>query len=253
MKITALIVDDDKDSRLVLHHFVEAYFPDIIIAGEADSAATALAQIKKLSPDFLLLDISLPDGNAFDMLKKIPEKKFEIIFITAYDSYAIEAFRYAALDYLLKPVALKDLKEALNKITERVTDKYFSRHWNVMLHNMMQHGNYDRKLAVATGNGYVFVDIRQIERLESESNYTHFFLEDGTRLISSSTMGTYEELLPAEKFCRIHHSHIVNTDYVSRYSREGVGGTIIMKNGVTLGVAQRRKEAVLNRLTGKSG
>lgn len=248
MKISTLIIDDDADSRLIIRNYIEEYCPGVIITGEGAGVTESLRLIQKLSPDLLLLDISLPDGTAFDLLRQLPEKKFEIIFITAFDKFAIEAFRYSAIDYLLKPIAYKDLGEALKKTEQRMEEKYFAKHWMTLAHNLQYSSSQDKKLAIATGNGYVFTDIKEIMRLESQSNYTHFHLTGGKKLLSSHTLGHYEGLLPGDIFFRIHNSHIVNIDFIDRYSKEGIGGVLIMKDGTHLGVSQRKKEFVYKKL-----
>jgi two-component system, LytTR family, response regulator len=248
MKITALIIDDDADSRLIINNYIKKNCQEIVVMGEGGSVDEGVHIIKKENPDLLLLDISLPDGTAFDLLKQIPENQFEVIFITAHDKYAIEAFKYSAIDYLLKPIAYSELKEALQKVGERVNEKYFRTHWITLTHNLQGKSNYDKRLAIATGSGYVFVDIKDITRLESHSNYTHFYFVKDKKLISSHTLGYYEDILPKEKFCRIHNSYMVNTDFIERYTKEGVGGTVIMKDGTELSVSQRRKEIVFKLL-----
>jgi two-component system LytT family response regulator len=248
MKITTHIIDDDADSRLVIRNYITENCPEIAITAEAESVKDALGIIKYQSPDLLLLDISLPDGTAFDLLRQVPDKQFEVIFITAHDEYAIQAFKFSAVDYLLKPIAYSELKEALQKVGDRINEKYFMTHWGTLTHNLQGKNNANKRLAIATGNGYVFVDLKEITRLESHSNYTHFYFVNGSKLVSSHTLGHFEELLPEDMFCRIHNSYIVSIDFIERYSKEGVGGTLIMKDGVSLSVSQRRKEVVYKKL-----
>lgn len=248
MRITTIIIDDDADSRLIIRDYIETHFPEIIVTGEGGSIAEASKLFQKQAPDLVLLDISLPDGTAFEWLQTIAEKHFEIIFITAYNSYAIEAFRFAAIDYLLKPIAFSNLDEALRRTTQRMEEKYFSRHWSALSHNMQHQAATDRKLAIATGNGYLFSDLKEIVRMESQGNYTNFYFASGKKLVSAHTLGYYEELLPPDIFMRIHHSHIINTSYVARYSKEGIGGTIFLTDGTSLGVSQRKKEFVIKKL-----
>ncbi len=251
MKITAVIIDDDADSRLILRSYLDMDFPEIIISGEAGSVEEAIRLIKKQSPDILLLDITMPDGTGFDLLRQLPEKKFEVIFITAHDKFAIEAFKFSAIDYLLKPIAFPELKEALQKVGDRIDAKYFRSHWLALAHNLQGKNVSDKRLAVATGNGYIFKDIKEITRMESHGSYTHFYFVNDKKLVSSHTLGYYEEILPAENFCRIHNSHIVNIDFIDRYTKEGVGGTVIMKDGMELSVSQRKKEDFLSQLINK--
>ncbi len=251
MKISTLIIDDDIDSRLVLNTYIGKNCPELIVSGEAESVAESMQLINKKQPDLLILDISLPDGTAFDLLRQLPEPKFEVIFITAYDKYAIEAFKFSAIDYLLKPISYSELKEALRKVGDRIEEKYFKTHWLTLTHNLQYKNAYEKRLAIATGEGFIFTDIRSIVRLESHSNYTHFYFADRKKLVSSYTLGYYEELLPEENFCRIHNSHVVNIEHIDRYIKGGVGGTIVMRDGMELSVSQRKKEEVLKHLVKK--
>jgi two-component system LytT family response regulator len=248
MRISTLIIDDDADSRLVLSNYIHKNCPELIVCGEAETVAESITLIKKEAPDLLLLDISLPDGTAFDLLRQLPENKFEVIFITAYDKYAIEAFKFSAIDYLLKPIAFPQLNEALRKVGERIEEKYFKKHWVALTHNLRYKNPYDKRLSIAIGNDYIFVDVKEIIRLESHSNYTHFYFANTKKIVASHTLGYYEDILPPEYFSRIHNSHIVNIDFIDRYTKEGVGGTIILKDGTELSVSQRKKEVVLNLL-----
>jgi two-component system, LytTR family, response regulator len=248
MKIATLVIDDDADSRLMITSFIQENCPEIVICGESNSISSTLELTRKHQPDLLILDISLPDGTAFDLLRQLPEKNFEVIFITAYEKYAVEAFRFSAVDYLLKPVLFADLQEALKKVSKRIGDKLFKTHWATLAHNLQQKNAYERRLAIATSNGFVFVDIQDIVRLESHSNYTHFYFVQGAKTVSSHTLGYYEELLPVDRFCRIHNSHLVNIGFIERYTRAGVGGTIILKDGTELTVSQRKKELFFKHL-----
>lgn len=251
MKIAALVIDDDPDSRMVISSFITEHCRDIINGGECSSVTSALELIQKQQPDLLLLDISLPDGTAFDLLRRLPDKNFEVIFITAYDKFAIEAFKFSAIDFLLKPIAFPELKEALNKVRTRIDEKYFNTHWMTLAHNLQSRDTYEKRLAIATSDGYIFIEISDIIRLEANSNYTHFYFRDEKKMIASQTLGYYEALLPAEKFCRIHNSYIINVDFIDRYTKEGVGGTVVMKDGMELSVSQRKKEAFIAQLIKK--
>ena len=248
MKMTVVLIDDDADSRLILRSYIGEHHSEIVIVGEADAIASGVELVNKVKPDLLLLDISLPDGTAFELLKEFPEKNFEVIFITGFNTFAIQAFKLAAIDYLLKPVSFADIDDALKKAESRMEEKYFASHWKTLLHNSVQQSRYEKKLAIASAEGFMFVVIKEIVRLESHSNYTYFYFTNGKKLVSSRTLGYYEELLPAERFCRVHHSHLVNTDYIEKYIKSGAGGTVVMQDGMELTVSQRKKEEVLRHL-----
>lgn len=247
MKIITLLIDDDADSRLITRSFLQKQCPEIYIAAEAASVTDGVQLIKQCQPDLLLLDIELPDGSGFDVLNQVPEKNFEVIFITAYHSYAVEAFKFAAVDYLLKPVSVNDLTESVKRAAVNIRKKIFENQWPALSHNLQFSSNYDRKLAVATGTGYVFVNVKDIVRCQSSSNYTEFHLTGGKKILSSRNLGFFEELLPPEKFCRIHHSHLVNIDFVENYCKGSNGGSLQMTDGSELDVSQRKKEAFFQR------
>lgn len=251
MKIVTLIIDDDIDNREILCTYLKENCPQITVAGEAANLKQAAVLISKIKPDLLLLDIELPDGNGFDLLAGLAEREFEVIFITAFDKFAIEAFKFSAIDYLLKPIAYPGLEEALQKVSDRIEEKYFKMHWVTLTHNLLYKNPYEKRLAVTTGNGYVFIDLKDIIRLEANSNYTHFHLKDKKKMIASQTLGYYEGLLPGEDFCRIHNSHIVNIHFIDRYTKEGIGGTVIMQDGMELSVSQRRKDFFVGQLIKK--
>jgi two-component system LytT family response regulator len=248
MNINTLLVDDDADSRLIAITYIQKYFPEVQVVGEGTCVKEGLELIEELKPDLVLLDVQMPDGSGFDLLQNVKEKNFEVIFITAYNAYAIQAFRYSAVDYLLKPLSLTDFKESLAKVKERMQGKIFGKHWNNLAYNLEHKNTYERRLAIATINGFVFVDVKDIIRCESNSNYTQFYFASGKKMTSSRNLGYYEELLPEDKFCRIHHSHLINIDFLDQYIKGGSGGTVIMKDGTELDVSQRKKEEFLQKV-----
>lgn len=251
MNISTIIIDDDKDSRFITRSFLTKHYPQIVIAAEAGSVEEGIREITTHHPDLLFLDIAMPDGTAFDLLKQIPNKNFEVIFITAYEAFAIEAFKFSAIGYLLKPAATDDLKEAINKAEDRIRKNLFEVHWLALSHNLQHVNSYDKKLAIPTASGYVFVNVRDIIRCVSNNNYTEFFFTDGKKMTSSHNLGFYEDFLPAEKFCRIHHSNLINVDYIDKYQKRTNGGTVIMKDGTELDVSQRRKDTLFEHVLRK--
>ena len=248
MKIRTLIVDDDPDSRVILRSFFETQYPAIQIVGEAGTAREAKAIIEARAPDLLLLDIVMPDESAFELLRQVKERNFEVIFITAHNEYAIRAFKEAAIDYLLKPVNFLELAAALTRVLERVGQKNFSRQWKVLEENLKEKESPNRRLAVAGIDGYVFLTIHEIMRLESSSNYTFLFTAQGAKITSSKTLGYYEEILPASDFVRIHHSHMVNIHFVSKYLKDSGGGTVVLQDGSTICVSLRKKNQFMERM-----
>jgi two-component system LytT family response regulator len=250
MKITALLIDDEKDSRIVTRMFIEKYCPHIFIAGEATSVEGGLTAIEQYQPDLLLLDIEMFGGSGFDLLNRVQHIAFEVIFLTAYQSYAIEAFKFSAVAYLLKPLSIADLQAAIKKATEKIEKKAAETQRLTTLPGLKLN-NYERKLAIATTTGYVFVNVKDIVRCQSQGNYTEFYFTNNKKMLSSHNLGFFEDLLPAEKFCRIHHSYLINIDFIEKYNKGRNGGSVIMSDGTELDVSQRRKEDFLQYFLNK--
>lgn len=244
--INALIIDDEPKNIRILHGLLEQCCPDVHIAGEAVSAETAIPLIHEKQPDLLFLDIEMPYGNAFDLLDKIMPINFEIIFITAFDDYTLKAFKYSALDYLLKPVSMDELRSAVNKAKERIQAKNINQQLQNLLFNIHKPNLSNQKMALPCKDGLVFVHIADIIRFEAKAGYTMVFGINDQKHISSRSIKEYEELLPDDLFFRIHNSHIINLNRVKKYHK-GRGGAIEMADGVMIEVATRRKDEFLAR------
>ncbi|MBL7138436.1 MAG: response regulator transcription factor [Bacteroidales bacterium] len=243
----AIIIDDEKKGRSVIAGLLHRLYRDEIqIVAEADSVETAFIKIKKHHPDVLFLDIQLPDGTGFDLLEKVPQIDFFIIFITAYEQYAIKAFKFSALDFLLKPIDEDELIHAIEKLKKEHQSKTFRDKLDVLLKNR----NGYEKIALPSQDGIRFVRIRDIVRCESDSNYTRFYLIQHEKILVTRTLKEYEELLCSEKFFRIHQSHLINLAYVEKY-KKGEGGTVIMEDGSEVEVSRRKKEQFLQVLMGR--
>lgn len=241
--IRALIIDDEEQSRYTLADYLSKYCKKIELVGQGRSVAEGLEKIRTHKPDLIFLDVEMPDGTGFDLLENFKTPFFDVIFVTAFNHYAVKAFRFSALDYLLKPVDLEILKEAVNKIRESKKSKYLPRQLNLLKVST----NGFNKIALPSGNGIIFVNIDEIIRCQSDRNYSIFFLKNGDRIMVSKTLKEYEEILSSLRFYRIHHSHLINMSYVKKYVR-GEGGSVIMEDGYEVEVARRRKEKFLEAL-----
>ncbi|ASZ13128.1 LytTR family DNA-binding domain-containing protein [Chitinophaga pendula] len=242
--IQCIIVDDEPKNISTLSKMLQLYCPDVIIAGSATNIETALALIQQLSPQLLFLDIQMPKGNAFDLLDQIMPVTFEIVFVTAFDNYAIKAFKYNALDYLLKPVDIEELKAAVHKVRTRVG----MQHINTRLDNLLKQvrDNDNAKIALRTQQGMFFHTISDIVLCTAEGAYTRFEFLNGKSLLVTGTLKKYEETLPSRDFCRIHDACLVNLNHIVQY-HVGKSGYVEMVNGRTAEVSQRRKTEFLNR------
>lgn len=240
--LTAIIIDDEKKGRIALREKLKNYCPEIQLTGEAEDGNEGLIVIKEVNPDIVFLDIEMPRLDGFEMLQKLPDKNFHLIFITAYNHYAIRAIKYAAFDYLLKPVDIEELKSTIKRI-EAQTNRRTARQLEILQHNLSDHPMLN-KIAISAADGLLFFNIADIIHLEAQSNYTAIHFSNRPVLLASRTLKDFEELLPPELFFRSHHSRIVNLRYIKRYIR-GDGGQIEMLNGDHVPVSRRKKENFL--------
>ena len=244
--ISALIIDDEAKGRLALREKLSAYCPQIKVLAEAANGEEALLLIRHHDPQLIFLDIEMPRMNGFEMLNELPEKNFHIIFTTAYDQYAIKAIRYAAFDYLLKPIDIEELKTAISNVTARESNQ--TKIQVELLHqNMQQPKKQLFKLAIPTLDGLIFYDINDIIYLEANSNYTNIYLINKIKVTASKVLKEFEELLPEDIFFRTHHSYLINLHYIKRYIK-GDGGQIELQNGTYVDVSRRKKEEFLKAM-----
>lgn len=244
--INALIIDDEPKNIRILQGLLEESCPEVTVTGEAVSAESAIPLIHEKQPDLVFLDIEMPYGNAFDLLDKIMPVNFEIIFITAFDDYTLKAFKYSALDYLLKPVSIDELKNAVRKAKEKIRVKNINQQLQNLLFNINKTNSSLQKIALPCKDGLVFVLLTDIIRFEAKAGYTNVFAVTHQKYVSSRSIKEYEEILPDDIFFRIHNSHIINLNWVKKYHK-GRGGLIEMSDGAMIEVATRRKDEFLAR------
>lgn len=241
--IRAVIVDDEKGNIEVLKKMIDGYCRDITVVGVAQTVDQAVSLVHAEKPGLLFLDIEMPGKNAFDLIDQLAPVDFEIIFVTAFHHYALKAFRYSAIDYLLKPINIGELREAVEKARTRLSEKSFQERLNNFFDIEKRK---ETKIAIQLKDGYDFVNVNEIVCCSSDGTYTVIYLLNGQKLLSSSNLKHFEELLPEERFCRVHHSHLVNLEHAIRYSR-GRGGTLLMVNELELEVSQRKRDELLGR------
>jgi two-component system LytT family response regulator len=244
--LKTIIVDDNYNSLQNLQQKVAEFCPDLRVVATSQSPEEAIALIRQHSPELLFLDIEMPRMNGFRMLDELEHYDFDIVFTTAYNHYAIDAIRISAFDYLTKPIAIKDLQhtvERLIKAHELQTKQKFE----LLRQSFATSKSQEERIAVPTGDGLEFLPIKNILRLESNSNYSKIFLVDGRHMVVTRLLKDFESLLEPYQFYRIHHSHLVNLKYIQKYIR-GDGGQVVMQNGDTIDVARRKKEEFLKLL-----
>lgn len=244
MSYKTLIIDDEVRGCLSLQKMLQHTSTDIEVSGLAHSGTEGLEKIEELKPDLVFLDIQMPDMTGFGMLEKLENINFDIIFTTAYDQYAIKAFRYSAVDYLLKPIDMDELKEALNKFRSRKDGTQPPQHQQ--LNTLFQQVTL-KKITLPTQEGLLFVNIDDIIRLQSTSNYTTFYLGNKKSIVVSKTLGEFESILEPHHFYRTHNSHIINLGHIEKYIK-GEGGTVIMTDKTEIEVSRRKKDDFLKKL-----
>ena len=242
--VKVVIVDNEHNAVIILQNYLERYIQDIQVVGIANSKQEAITLLENTLFDLVLLDINLGDGSGFDVLDSISKTDFKLIFITAYDEHAIKAFKYAAIDYLLKPinpeefiVAIDRAKNAQNSINPKQIESAVQ-----LIENKTQ-----EKIVINSSHEIHFLEISKIVRLESYKNYTDIYMHDGTKITSSKTLKFYDNLLPETSFVRIHQKHLVNTAYVTKFLKED-GGYLVLDTKEKLEVSRRKKEGLLKLL-----
>lgn len=244
-RYTAIIIDDIEQARTTIKQDLEIYAPDFDVIGEAPGVVEGAKLLKHQTPDILFLDIQMQDGSGFDLLDLLPEIPFKIIFITASDAHAIKAFRYAAIDYLLKPIDPDELKSALEKFRRshiNENDKY--RFLNDRLKN---HHRPNERLALHSQDKIQIVEIKSIVRCESSVNYTTFFFENGDQVVVTKTLKEFEDLLGDQGFFRVHQSHLINTRFIREYVKTE-GGHLILRDKTLIPVSVRKRPEVVKML-----
>lgn len=243
--LKAVIIDDIEQARITLKKDFEAYVPDIEVIGEASGVVEGVKLLKKVEPDVVFLDIQMQDGSGFDLLDLLHEINFRIIFITASDAHAIKAFRYAAIDYLLKPVDPDELKMAIEKLRTRPDSEHEK--YKLLNESLKSGGKSQTRLALHTQEKIHVVNIIDILRCESNVNYTEFHFKDGKKLLVTKTLKEFEDLLNDHGFFRVHQSHLINTASIREFIKTD-GGSIRMENGDVVPVSTRKRPQVLEMI-----
>ncbi len=247
--ITTFIIDDEFQSRNFLHNMLQQCFPELKIVGDASSIKEGLQGINEYKPNIVFLDIQLIEGTGFDLLSHIPRIDFALIFVTAYDQYAIKAFRFNAIDYLLKPIVREELIEAVNKVKQKIvsaktdTKKLVDQLYLDILNPKKVHD----KIAISTLDGFIIVPVNEIIYCHANSNYTRFYLTDRKSILSSYTLKQYDEMLSNQSFFRAHRSYLINLVHVKFY-KKGEGGEIVMSNGDEIELSRTHKAEFLHLL-----
>lgn len=245
--IRAILIDDELTSLKNLQQKLEEFCKQVTIVAALDKPEEAIPVIRNSKPDVLFLDIEMPKMSGFRMLEELGEYEAEIIFTTAYNHYAIDAMRISAFDYLVKPVAIEELEHAVNRLVEKRT-MHTQERLHVLKSSMNKTKSQENKMAVPVSDGFEFVIISNILRIESSASYSRIFFVDGKSTLVSKLLKDFEDILVPYHFFRVHNSHLINLNYVKKYLR-GVGGQVLMENGDLVDVSRRKKEEFVNAMS----
>ncbi len=248
MVTKVIIVDDEEGARESISNILEQYFPEVQVIAKADNIEAANRKIVTFKPDLVLLDVEMPYGSGFDLLNRFDKIDFDIIFITAYDHYAMKAIKYSALDYLLKPVDIDELREAIKKHQEKPQEE-LPNHENIqtLMDNLKTEPN-SLKIGLPDGGGLIFVNIGDIVRCESEGNYTNIFLNSGKKILVAKTMGEYEDMFKGENFFRVHRSHLINVNHLEKFVKGSSANYVLLSDGSKADVSRRKKSEFIEYL-----
>ena len=237
--ISVVVIDDEPRARETIINILGLSNHEIEIAGQAADVASGFEVINQKNPDLVLLDINLPDGTGFDLLKKFDKISFRLIFITAHEEYAVKAIKFSALDYVLKPITAGELLQAIDKANETIHKGETEIKLGAFLSNL----DKLRKIVLKTAESIHIINVKDIVRCEADINYTMFYLDDGKKLLVSKTLKEYAELLTSSGFFRTHQSHLVNLDHVLRFDK-GEGGHLVMDDNSIVPVSSRKRETL---------
>jgi two-component system LytT family response regulator len=237
-----VIVDDEQKGRTTLENFIRKYAPQLELVGQADSVASGVELINREKPDLVFLDVQMPDGTGFDLLGLLEFSGFHLVFCTAFDQYAVKAFRFSAIDYLLKPLDPDTFINAVQKLPAKTAPDLADQ-----LEMLLSHKTEISRIALHSAEGIHLVNIADIVRCESSANYTNFILAANKEILVTRTLKEFDELLTPHGFVRIHKSHLINLAHVQTYLK-GEGGWVKMMDGSTVEVSRRKKDRLMSVL-----
>ena len=244
--IKAIIVDDEEHARLTLAGKLKEYFPDIEIIGEAQTAQEAFDMIISSQPDLLFLDVAMPRESGFDLLKRLPNLNFEIIFVTGFDKYAIDAISFCAIGYLLKPIQDELFIKAVHQARRRILKEKENIRNQQLLQNLSHPGHGNNKIGIPTMDGLEFIATNKIIRCEGMDKYTQISIQDRPPITSSYNIGEFVRLLKPYGFFLVHKSHLINMEFICRYNKEGI---VILEDGSGIPVSKRKRNDFLDHIS----
>lgn len=244
----AIIVEDELHSRQFLKNLVTEYCPELNLVALASDVEEGVAAIKEYKPDIVFLDIEMQTGTGFDLLLQFPAPEFDVIFTTAYDHYAIKAIKFSAIDYLLKPIEIEELQQAVKKITDKKATNSSQEALQMLLKNLQAPQKEDPSITLATSEGLEFIPLQQIIRIEASGPYSYFFLKNNKKIMVSRNLKEYEMLLSDHGFFRAHNSHIINIREVKRMVKTD-GGYAVMSDDSKISISPKKKDDFMQQMS----
>lgn len=242
--LNAVLIDDENNALEVLEMQLTRYCKDVTVVAACNGGENGIAAIKKLNPDVVFLDIEMPHVNGFDVIKATAEHAYEVIFTTAYDQFAIKAFKFSAVDYLLKPIDIMELQTAVERVKNKKGNTNIEQKLQTLFQQLQPQQRLTDKIALPVGDAMQLMLPDEIIRCESDSNYTHIFLANGKKITMAKTLKEVEENINGSPFFRIHQSHLVNMNHISKYIK-GDNAYVIMKDGTQISISRNKKDAFL--------
>lgn len=243
----ALVIDNEQSLRTGLKKMLQEFCPEVVTVDDAEGVQAGLQKIKLFQPDIVLLDVEMDDGTGFDLMKQIPAPEFQLIFVTAHNQYAIEAFQFSAIDYLLKPVDPDALQKSVRKAAKNIKNSNLQQQVQILLQQLSGIQNQDKKIVLKDLDNTYFIKVSDILYCEAEGTYTKFFTTGNTPVLVSKNLKEYEAILEPLGFLRTHHSFLVNPGKIKLFDKTD-GGTLLLEGGLSVPVSQRKKDYVLQLL-----
>lgn len=245
--IRAIVIDDEVNSRESVKEMLRLYCPEVMVVAEADGVNSGLAGIELNRPELVFLDIRMPDGTGFDLLRKAGNIEFKVIFVTAYEEYAIKAFKFNAIDYITKPLDPDELRSAVEKATKYFSSGTVNESIKLLLESINKPpSQQNRKIVLRTLNTVHVIEIDKIIRCESDRNYTAFYLTDEEKILISRSMKEFDEILEGHGFLRVHNSHLINLNFVRKFLKDEL--ICVLKDNSSIPVAFRKREELMHAI-----
>ncbi len=243
-KLKTIIVDDEPDAVNFINSIIGEYCTSLEVVGKAYNVTEGVQQIKREKPDLVFLDVEMPNGTGFDLLTHFPEKTFDVVFITAFNHYAIKAIKFSAVDYILKPININEFIEAVNRVIRKRSEKHSQSNENfrILMENLKS--SLPSRLAIPTADGMEYLNPREIIRIEADRSYSWFYISGKRKILVSKHLKEFQDLLGDRHFFRSHNSHLINLKYVRKYIRRE-GGYIEMTDGSQIPISRTRKDLFL--------